>query len=95
MAERRQGGVLQAREAGVRRHRAGAREEEATPTAPRAWPWACNGCQHRRRRGCNRRFKCEHSAARSQALADGLLSEVRRGLQEGVRLRAGRGDDPL
>ena len=46
-----------------------------------AWPWTCNGCQHRRY-GCNRRFKCAYSAARAQALADGLLSEARKGVNK-------------
>ena len=46
-----------------------------------AWPWTCNGCQHRPYR-CNRRLKCEYSAARAQALADGLLSEARRGVNK-------------
>lgn len=43
-----------------------------------AWPWTCNGCQHRRY-GCGKALRCEYSAARAQALADGLLSEARRG----------------
>lgn len=44
-----------------------------------AWPWTCNGCQHRRY-GCGKALRCEYSAARAQALADGLLSEARRGV---------------
>ena len=39
----------------------------------------CNGC-NRRRYHCSRRWRCEYSAARAQALADGLLSEARRGV---------------
>lgn len=44
-----------------------------------AWPWTCNGCRLRRYH-CSKGFKCEYSAARAQALADGLLSEARRGV---------------
>lgn len=46
-----------------------------------AWPWTCNGCQHRRH-GCRRALRCEYSAARAQALADGLLSEARKGVNK-------------
>ena len=51
--------------------------EDACPKLLR-WPWVCNGCRCRRRR-CTRKWRCEYSAARAQALADGLLSEARRG----------------
>lgn len=44
-----------------------------------AWPWTCNGCQHRRY-SCGKALRCEYSAARAQALADNLLSEARRGV---------------
>lgn len=46
-----------------------------------AWPWTCNGCRLRRYH-CSKRFKCEYSAARAQALADGLLSEARKGVNK-------------
>ncbi len=46
-----------------------------------AWPWTCNGCRLRRYH-CSKRFKCEYSAARAQALADGLLSEARKSVNE-------------
>lgn len=60
----------------------GGRVEEVPDDAcPRlsSWPWVCNGCR-RRRYGCRRPWRCEYSAARAQALADGLLSEARRGV---------------
>lgn len=43
------------------------------------WPWVCNGCRLRRYH-CSKKRGCEYSAARSQALADGLLREARRGV---------------
>lgn len=43
-----------------------------------SWPWTCNGCRLRRYH-CTKKFKCEHSAARAQTLADELLSAARRG----------------
>ncbi|OUO85660.1 hypothetical protein B5F44_13585 [Gordonibacter urolithinfaciens] len=46
-----------------------------------AWPWTCNGCRLRRYH-CSKKFKCEYSAARAQALADGLLSEARKGVDK-------------
>lgn len=46
-----------------------------------AWPWTCNGCKLRRCR-CSKKFKCEYSAARAQALADELLSEARKGVSK-------------
>ncbi len=46
-----------------------------------AWPWTCNGCKLRRYH-CSKRFKCEYSAARAQALADGLSSEARKGVNK-------------
>lgn len=62
----------------------GERVEEAPEDACArllAWPWTRNGCQHRPYR-CNRRFKCENSAARAQSLAAGLLFEARRGVSK-------------
>lgn len=44
-------------------------------------PWTCNGCQHRRY-GCNKKFRCEYLAARAHVLAEGLLSEARRGVNK-------------
>lgn len=44
-----------------------------------AWPWTGNGCRHRRY-GCGKALRCEHSAARARTLAEGLLSEARRGV---------------
>ena len=35
-----------------------------------SWPRCRNGCRHLRYRSCSRRWRCEHSAARAQALAD-------------------------
>ena len=35
-----------------------------------AWPRCCNGCRNLRYRSCSRRWRCEYSAARAQALAD-------------------------
>lgn len=52
--------------------------EDACPRLLR-WPWVCNGCRYRRYH-CTRKWRCEYSAARAQALADGLLSEARRGV---------------
>lgn len=52
--------------------------EDACPKLLR-WPWVCNGCRCRRYH-CTRKWRCGHSAARAQALADGLLSEARRGV---------------
>lgn len=46
-----------------------------------AWPWTCNGCRLRRYH-CSKKFKCEYSAPRAQALADGLLSEARKGVNK-------------
>ncbi len=46
-----------------------------------AWPWTCNG-RKLRRYHCSKRFKCEYSAARAQALADGLSSEARKGVNK-------------
>lgn len=43
------------------------------------WPHVCNGC-NKRRYHCGRPFRCEYSAARAQGLADGTLSDSRRGV---------------
>jgi IS30 family transposase len=51
--------------------------EGACPRLGR-WPWTCNGCKLRRYH-CSKAWRCEYSAARAQGLADGLLSEARRG----------------
>ena len=58
--------------------RAGDAPEDACARL-QAWPWTCNGCQHRRY-GCGKALRCEYSAARAQTLADGLLSGARRGV---------------
>lgn len=44
-----------------------------------SWPHVCNGCRFRRYH-CTRRWRCEYSAARAQALADELLAGARRGV---------------
>ena len=44
-----------------------------------SWPHCCNGCSSRRLR-CSRRWGCEYSAARAQALADAELRESRIGV---------------
>lgn len=44
-----------------------------------SWPHVCNGCRSRRYH-CSKKQRCEYSAARAQALADGLLSEARCGV---------------
>ena len=44
-----------------------------------AWPHVCNGCKYRRYH-CSRKWRCEYSAARAQALSDELLSAARRGV---------------
>ena len=44
-----------------------------------SWPRCCNGCRHLRYR-CSRRWRCEYSAARAQALADAELRESRIGV---------------
>ena len=41
-----------------------------------SWPRCCNGCRNLRYR-CRRRWRCEYSAARAQALADAELRESR------------------
>ena len=46
------------------------------------WPHVCNGCRYRRYH-CSRKWRCEYSAARAQALSDGLLSSARRGVNRG------------
>lgn len=38
-----------------------------------SWPRCCNGCRNLRYRSCSRRWRCEYSAARAQALADAEL----------------------
>ena len=44
-----------------------------------SWPRCCNGCRNLRYRCC-RRWRCEYSAARAQALADAELRESRIGV---------------
>lgn len=46
------------------------------------WPRCCNGCRFRRYH-CSRRWRCEYSAARAQALADAELRESRTGVDRG------------
>ena len=46
------------------------------------WPRCCNGCRFRRYH-CSRRWRCEYSAARAQALADAELRESRMGVDRG------------
>lgn len=43
------------------------------------WPGTCDDCKLRRYH-CSKKWRCEYSAARAQTLADGLLSETRRGV---------------
>ena len=45
-----------------------------------SWPRCCNGCRSLRYRSCSRRWRCEYSAARAQALADAELRESRIGV---------------
>lgn len=47
-----------------------------------SWPHCCNGCRCRRYH-CSRRWRCEYSAARAQALADTALRESRMGVDRG------------
>ena len=49
---------------------------------PLEWPRCCNGCRFRRYH-CSRRWRCEYSAARAQALADAELRESRMGVDRG------------
>lgn len=58
--------------------RASATPEDACPKLP-SWPHCCNGCRFRRYH-CSRRWRCEYSAARAQALADAELRESRTGV---------------
>ena len=44
-----------------------------------SWPHCCNGCRNLRYR-CSRRWRCEYSAARAQALSDAELRESRMGV---------------
>ena len=44
-----------------------------------SWPRCCNGCRYRRYH-CGRKWRCEYSAARAQALADAELRESRIGV---------------
>lgn len=46
------------------------------------WPRCCNGCRFRRYH-CSRKWRCEYSAARAQALADAELRESRMGVDRG------------
>lgn len=48
-----------------------------------SWPRCCNGCRNLRYRSCSRRWRCEYSAARAQALADAELRESRIGVDRG------------
>lgn len=43
------------------------------------WPWVCNGCKlwHYH---CSKKWRCEYSAARAQALSEELLVLSRRGV---------------
>lgn len=58
--------------------RASAAPEDACPKLLE-WPHCCNGCKLRRYH-CSRRWRCEYSAARAQALADAELRESRMGV---------------
>lgn len=68
-----------------------------------SWPHVCNGCKYRRRH-CSKKWRCERSAARAQALSDGLLAAARRGvdreqaeferIMDVVRADVGRGLSP-
>ena len=44
-----------------------------------SWPHVCNGCRYRRYH-CSKKWRCEYSAARAQALSEELLSGARRGV---------------
>ena len=61
--------------------RAGTAPGDACPRLM-SWPRCCNGCKLRRYR-CSRRWRCEYSAARAQALADAELRESRTGVDRG------------
>ncbi|MEG0322364.1 MAG: helix-turn-helix domain-containing protein [Raoultibacter sp.] len=43
-----------------------------------AWPWVCNGCKYRHYH-CSRKWRCEYSSLRAQALATSELHESRKG----------------
>lgn len=68
------------------------------------WPHVCNGCKYRRYH-CSRKWRCEYSAARAQALSDGLLSSARRGvdrdkvefehIMDAIRVDVARGLSPM
>lgn len=68
-----------------------------------AWPHVCNGCRYRRYH-CSRKWRCEYSSARAQALSEGLLASARRGvnrersefehIMDVVRFDVGRGLSP-
>lgn len=68
-----------------------------------SWPHVCNGCRYRRYH-CSRKWRCEYSAARAQALSEGLLASARRGvnrdrgeferIMDAVRRDVGRGLSP-
>ena len=45
------------------------------------WPHVCNGCKYRHYH-CSRKFKCEYSAYRAQALADTTCREARQGIDK-------------
>lgn len=61
--------------------RASAAPEDACPRLL-SWPHCCNGCRFRRYH-CSRKWRCEYSAARAQALADAELREARTGVDRG------------
>ena len=61
--------------------RASAAPEDACPKLA-SWPHCCNGCRFRRYH-CSRKWRCEYSAARAQALADDELRESRIGVDRG------------
>ena len=79
------------RRGGPQPHRVqGARQGREGPDAPEdacpkllSWPRCCNGCRNLRYRSCSRRWRCEYSAARAQALADAELRESRIGVDRG------------
>lgn len=58
--------------------RAGGAPDDACPRLL-SWPHCCNGCKFRRYH-CSRKWRCEYSAARAQALADAELRESRMGV---------------
>jgi len=65
----------------ARGERAGKAPQDACPRL-QAWPWTCNGCRHFHYH-CSRKWECEYSAPRAQALSDDLRSCSRRGIDMG------------